>query len=102
MLSVVYGTGPLSQISTIIEVEVPYEVDVIEADLPSQTDSSAPSGTQRQRVAAELAALYAGLGLHPLTIEQNLINDQLVTKAPPMTEPVTSNGNTSLWGPGAQ
>ncbi len=82
-----FAVGPIADVT-----------NAIEANLPDQPGLDTPD-ERRKRAEAALAALAAASGgLHPPQITQSMINDHLVTTPPPVTEPVTSNGNSSLWG----
>jgi hypothetical protein len=75
--------------------------NLIEANLPDQI-SDAGSPERQKAKAAVQAALKNGEAIHPRRLARSLINDQRVTSAAPITDQVTTDGNPSLWNPGAQ
>ncbi len=83
-LTVVNGTAALVPIA-----------NSIAANLPDQSGTSLTK--RRKQEATKLAAVSVGLGLYPPQIARSLIDIQLVTTSPPVKDPVTSNGNASLW-----
>ncbi|MDP9057514.1 MAG: hypothetical protein M3N34_09390, partial [Pseudomonadota bacterium] len=109
-LTVVGSEVPLLEIGNEIEANLPDQPggEIIPTPNPSPSSSSSsspapsessspPTSPGQSALAAILAALRAGGPIHPPQIAQSLINDQRVTSPPPVNEPVTSNGNASLW-----
>ena len=82
-------------------VEIMVIENLIEANLPDQI-SDAGSPERQKAKAAVQAALKNGEAIHPRRLARSLINDQRVTSAAPITDQVTTDGNPSLWNPGAQ
>ncbi|HEX3064141.1 MAG TPA: MBG domain-containing protein, partial [Dongiaceae bacterium] len=109
ILTVVDNTAPLVAIGNEVEASLHDQIGVEttlfpppppfpfppSSPLPSSSSYSFSPGQNADE--ATLAALLAGGALHPPAIVQSLINDQRVTSPAPVNEPVTSNGNASLW-----